>query len=595
MKKQVSATTKRTLQWFWYFTRPDKRLFIISSVMSAAAMVAQDIIPPFIVSRAFNELQRLYSTGKPIDFWQLDHYAWAYISFLLAGFILWRTQVLFAWLFEIRSMQRVMEHVFNHLQRQSNTFHADHFGGALVSHANKFVGAYERLMDDFTWSIIPWCVALTGSVLVLSTVAWQYAIALLIACLVYLVVMGRRAIRQQKYDRALADSESNRTAKLADNITNISTVRAFAGEKSENSLFHNQTEHTRKANMDLLRVAMRNEMASHAGTMSINILAFTGGLLIVSVFDAPLGSLFLAVNYTMALSRRLWESNRVIRNINRALGDATNMTEILDHEPEIQDSAQAESFRASTGTVSFKDVTFGYSDGNGNNVFQGLNLEIPAGQKVGLVGPSGGGKTTITKLIMRFMDIQGGQITIDGKDISRIKLADLRSSLTSVPQEPLLFHRTIAENIRYGNPEATDAEVEHVAKLAHAHEFIKELSDGYDTLVGERGVKLSGGQRQRIAIARAMLKDAPILILDEATSALDSESEVLIQDALWRLMEKRTAVVIAHRLSTIQHMDRIMVIDQGKIVEQGSHKQLLKRKGLYAKLWSHQSGGFIEE
>jgi ATP-binding cassette subfamily B protein len=211
------------------------------------------------------------------------------------------------------------------------------------------------------------------------------------------------------------------------------------------------------------------------------------------------------------------------------------------------------------------------------------------------VGPSGGGKTTLSSLLLRFMDVNEGEICIDGQNITHITQADLRQNIAYVPQEPMLFHRTIRDNIRYGEIEAGSQAVEAVAKMAHAHEFISNLSHGYDTLVGERGIKLSGGQRQRVAIARAMLKNAPILILDEATSALDSESEVLIQDALWKLMEGRTAIVIAHRLSTIQKMDRIVVLDNGKIVEQGTHHELLAHKGLYAKLWAHQSGGFIEE
>ena len=223
-----------------------------------------------------------------------------------------------------------------------------------------------------------------------------------------------------------------------------------------------------------------------------------------------------------------------------------------------------------------------------------FNLQIKSGEKIGLVGPSGGGKTTITRLLLRFMDIQGGAIMIDGQDIRDIKQQDLRRAIAYVPQEPLLFHRSIKENIRYGKPAASDDEIIAVAKKAFAHDFIKVLPDGYDTLVGERGVKLSGGQRQRVAIARAMLSNAPILVLDEATSALDSESERVIQKALWELMKGKTAVVIAHRLSTIQRMDRIVVLDEGKIIEQGSHKALLKQGGLYAKLWSHQSGGFID-
>jgi ATP-binding cassette subfamily B protein len=245
--------------------------------------------------------------------------------------------------------------------------------------------------------------------------------------------------------------------------------------------------------------------------------------------------------------------------------------------------------------VTFKDVTFTH-DGADDALFQDFNLSIAPGEKVGLVGHSGSGKTTFTRLLLRFSDIQGGEILVDGQNIAGVTQDDLRSRIAYVPQEPMLFHRTISENIGYGIAKPDMKKVETAAKLAHADEFIQLLPKGYDTLVGERGVKLSGGQRQRIAIARAMLKDAPILLLDEATSALDSESEVLIQDALWKLMEGRTAIVIAHRLSTIQKMDRILVLEDGKVIEQGSHKQLLKKKnGVYAKLWAHQSGGFIDD
>jgi ATP-binding cassette subfamily B protein len=271
------------------------------------------------------------------------------------------------------------------------------------------------------------------------------------------------------------------------------------------------------------------------------------------------------------------------------------MTELLEQPPQVQDKPFAEESEIARGAIGFSDMTFRYSDAASNDtLFKDFDLSVKSGEKIGLVGPSGGGKTTITRLLLRFMDIQSGAITIDGQDIRDIKQRDLRRAIAYVPQEPLLFHRTIKENIRYGRPQATDAEVIGVAKKSYAHEFVSALPQGYDTLVGERGVKLSGGQRQRVAIARAMLKNAPILVLDEATSALDSQSEQLIQKALWQLMKDKTAVVIAHRLSTINHMDRIIVLDKGRITEQGSHQQLLDQKGLYAKLWSHQSGGFIE-
>jgi len=286
----------------------------------------------------------------------------------------------------------------------------------------------------------------------------------------------------------------------------------------------------------------------------------------------------------------------IVRTVERSLSDSAEMTHILDLKPEVTDRPGAKATVITKGSVNFDNVTFAYHDNpNEPPVFDGLSISIAPGEKVGLVGPSGGGKTTVTKLLLRLMDIDGGTISLDGHDIAHMRQGDVRRAISYVPQEPLLFHRSLRDNIAYGQPDASDKQILTAARRAHAHEFIGQLSDGYDTLVGERGVKLSGGQRQRVAIARAMLKAAPILVLDEATSALDSESERLIQDALWRLMEGRTAIVIAHRLSTIQRLDRIVVLDNGRVTEQGTHAQLLAKGGVYAKLWSHQSGGFLDD
>jgi ATP-binding cassette subfamily B protein len=280
--------------------------------------------------------------------------------------------------------------------------------------------------------------------------------------------------------------------------------------------------------------------------------------------------------------------------LEKSIGDGVEMTKILQTPPDLEDKIEAISPNFTRGKIEFKDVSFQYDEGN-VNLFSNLNITIAPGEKVGLVGPSGGGKTTITKLLLRFMDLSSGKIMIDNQDISELIQDELRRNIAFVAQEPILFHRSVRENIAYGNPGASDGDIERVAKLAHAAEFIDKLPDGYDTLVGERGMKLSGGQKQRVAIARAMLVEAPILLLDEATSALDSESESLIADALDTLMQKRTTIVIAHRLSTIRKLDRIIVMNNGEIVEQGSHDNLIIGKGLYAKLWSHQSGDFLDE
>lgn len=238
-------------------------------------------------------------------------------------------------------------------------------------------------------------------------------------------------------------------------------------------------------------------------------------------------------------------------------------------------------------------MTFAHA--GGKPLFESLDLAVPSGAKVGLVGRSGGGKTTLTRLLLRMTDIDAGRILIGGRDISRMSQTDLRSLIAYVPQDPAMFHRTLRDNIAFARPDATDAEIRRAAEAAHVTEFADALADGFDTMVGERGVKLSGGQRQRVALARAILRDAPILLLDEATSALDSESEILVQEALWRLMEGRTALVVAHRLSTVATMDRLVVLDRGRIVEEGSHRELLAAEGAYAKLWQHQSGGFLDD
>ena len=305
-------------------------------------------------------------------------------------------------------------------------------------------------------------------------------------------------------------------------------------------------------------------------------------------------TLILMVNYSSQMINNLWELSGVFKTMNRVFGDAHEMTLILDMKDDVVDMPNASELALLQAAVNFDNISFRHNDAK-EAIFQNFSLKVQPGERIGLVGVSGSGKTTLTKLLLRFADVDTGEITIDGQNIRDVTQESLRKNIAYVPQETALFHRSIAENIAYGKPGATQAELERAAKLANADEFIRELPQGYETLVGERGVKLSGGQRQRIAIARAILKDAPILVLDEATSALDSESEALIQGALSTLMQGRTSIVIAHRLSTVASLDRIVVLEDGKIVEQGTHHQLLgKSHGVYNHLWSRQSGAFME-
>lgn len=585
-----------TLKIFWRFTKAYPLLFWHATIGSMVATIINDVLPPFIIATTLNKLQYMYAHHEPINFHALMPYFIAYCATAVIGSpVLWQTQARSAWSYLIKTEQRLMEHIFNHVQYMDTKFHSDRFGGALVSQTNKFISAYERLHNDFNWNILNGVTAFIASLVILLFMNWVYAVAFICISIVFLIVMYRRMEQQMPFNRRLSNTESQTTAKLADTITNVSTVKAFAGEPLEDTLFHEQTNRTNKAYVDLMNAQMKNEFISRSGIAFVKIMAFSLGLVSIIIFHSPIGALYLTLTYTINLTDRLWQFMFIIRNINRAFGDAADMTEILQLEPSIKDPADPETVHISRGEIRFQDVCFRYEADGNKSLFKDLDFKIKSGEQVGLVGHSGGGKSSLVRLLSRFMDIDSGAIVIDGQDITRLRQQDLRKHIAYVPQDPLLFHRSLIENIRYGRPGASDKEVIAVAKLAHAHDFITELPNKYDTLVGERGVKLSGGQRQRVAIARAMLKNAPILVLDEATSALDSESEVLIQDALWKLMENRTAIVIAHRLSTIQKMDRIIVMEDGRIVEQGSHKELLRNDGTYAKLWAHQSGGFIED
>ena len=557
------------------------------------AQVVEDFIQPLIISYILTSL----ATGN-LD--QLKNNNLVLILLALAlteafGLFMWNRLIIpLFWRTQEKIMRDLSMTSFDHLQLMSARFFGDRFAGSLVSQVNKFVNSFERLSDALTWNVFKLIVSLVATTIILFPKAPQISIAILVISTIYIPLVWKFRKKQLPINQAWAAADSERTGQLADAISNIMAVKSFAGEKAEHKRMQSKVDAVFDRSMDTLRMNTRHESITGSVQRSINVSVIVLSVLLAINGNIDIGVIYLALTFGIAIMRRLWDLNMTFRTVTRVFGDAHDMAEILDTKPEIVDIDNPQELEIKDAHIDFKDVTFAHEK-DAEPLFKKLSMHIDNGEKIGLVGHSGGGKTTITKLLMRFMDIQNGAISIDDQNIANVKQTDLRRHIAYVPQEPILFHRTLSENIAYGQPNATQEQIEHVAKLAHAHEFIKDLPLGYKTLVGERGVKLSGGQRQRIVIARAMIKDAHILVLDEATSALDSESEVLIQKALWTLMEGKTAIVIAHRLSTIQKMDRIIVLSEGKIIEEGSHTQLLAKKGAYANLWKHQSGGFIED
>lgn len=486
---------------------------------------------------------------------------------------------------------------FNTVSEQSMQFHSDRFSGSLVSQVNKFVGAFERMMDVLIWDAWPMLCYIIFVVIVLWNQAAWFAIGIVGFTIIYSIVSGLTMGKIAHLNDEEAEAYTKQTGQLADSISNITSVKSYARENHERERFATFSRRVSDASNRLMKATIRRDLVFNLVQIGITALVLAFLLFGNAWFGISVATLVLIVNYASGVMGELWNINSIFKNMNRVFGDAHEMTVILDTVDDVVDAPDARPLEMKRAEVTFDDITFQHADAKAP-IFENFDLTIHDGERVGLVGVSGSGKTTLTKLLLRFADVQKGAVNVSGQNIREVTQQSLRENIAYVPQETSLFHRSIADNIAYGKPGATAEEIKRAAELANADEFIMDLPDGYDTLVGERGIKLSGGrgQRQRIAIARAILKDAPILVLDEATSALDSESEALIQDALSRLMAGRTSIVIAHRLSTVASLDRIVVLQNGKIVEQGRHQDLLANEdGVYHHLWSRQSGAFMEE
>lgn len=580
----------RTFAYIW----PELKKHPISGaalfIGYAIGVFFDNIAKPYLYKNIIDQ----FTSGAPSEqaLETIIHFVILFAVCVLIHNIAYRTADYTNSYFQSKTMKGLYDMAFRRLMNHSYTFFSNNFSGSLVAKAKRFSKSFETFFDVVSYQIWFSIITFAGIITMLFITAPILAVIFLGWTIVYVLITFLFIRKKIQLDVQEAQTDSIVTGTIADAIMNILNIKTFASAQREQEYFELATTNEENS----------RRKTWYFGNLQNSVQAALMAMLQIGVICASVylwyhnlisvGTIVLAQIYIFGLFDILWGLGRSLTKAMKALTDMQEIVEIFDLQPDVLDPKNPQPLRITEGKLEFQSVVFSYNEGI--EIFKDFNLTIAPGERIGLVGHSGAGKSTITKLMLRFADVTGGAIMIDGQDVRDVTQDDLRSVISYVPQESVLFHRTIGENIAYGKSNATQDEIVAAAEKAHAHEFISKLPLGYDTLVGERGVKLSGGERQRVAIARAMLKNAPILILDEATSSLDSVSESYIQAAFDELMKGKTTIVIAHRLSTIQKMDRIVVLENGGIIEEGTHKELLKKKGVYADLWEHQSGGFIE-
>ncbi len=553
------------------------------------------ILIPYGVRNLIDGVQGFDPAGE-LSFWEAIQGEFNYFVILSALLIVssrfsGMSIFFFAPIIRLKPRKRLFSHLHNH----DMGYFQNRMSGSLGNKIGETTSGMAFALWIFTYDAWPVLILSLSSIYLLFTVHTTLAVAFGFWLLVYIPVICFFTTKKAKVSERISATRSYLTGRIVDVASNIGAVKAFANAPFEDDNLTTDMELEVKAVHDyqVIReiVAWFHYTAGFflmVGMMYQAVQLYSQGLI-------SLGSLSFVFTLILLVVDQARHLSFALQNFIEHIGQMSDGVRTIMTKHVLEDKSGAKDLQVNSAEIRFDKVCFHYPDHSNKVVINNLDLHIKASEKIGLIGVSGAGKSTLVNLIMRFYDIQDGRILIDGQNIAEVSQNSLRRNIAYIPQDTSLFHRSLMENIRYGDLEASDEKVIQAARMAHADEFVQALPEKYETLVGERGVKLSGGQRQRIAIARSIVKNAPILILDEATSALDSESEELIQDSFNKLMADKTVIAIAHRLSTIAHMDRLIVMSDGQVVEQGTHKELLARKGLYAKLWARQSGGFIGE
>lgn len=590
MRRKKDKIPKHPFKFLLYISKPYKKLGFYAVICTILASSLNATFP-YIFKQIIDTINTIDPKSQStliVLFWVLMFP----IANLLAN-VFYRLTGIFSGRFSYKAEVFAYKKLFSYLSKHSQSFFDDRFAGSLVGKISTASSSSQSVLEQITWTYIPAFITIVSSLIYASTIkpvlALIFLIFILILIPVNLYIVKFRRIASQEETEAKVDL----TGKTVDVSTNMLAVRQFAMRKEEIGVIFKLSDKYLKT---MIKSMNLTELILFVNGLLISILMLISSIITYTAWKQGLITAGDFVLILTVLSRIIYDllfiglsMNYVAKNYGEIEESLNDM--IIGHD--VKDIKGAKDLDITDGKVEFRDVFFNYDKDQA--IFENLNISINPNEKVGIIGPSGSGKTTLIRLLLRQHDVTGGGIFIDEQNISKVTQDSLHEQISIVPQEPVLFHRSIKENIAYGDKDAKDSDIVKAAKLAEAHDFIIKTSSGYDTLVGERGVKLSAGQRQRIAIARAILKKSKVLILDEATSALDSQSEVLIQKALHNLMSDKTVLAIAHRLSTLSEMDRIIVVKNGEIIEDGSHKELINRNGFYKKLWDHQAGGFLSE